>query len=393
MNTKVTQENIIVVSNAIEQNVDNHLLQKLLTHCTEEEQQLFVQSFYMYLRYGEDDTAFVINLDDIWEWIGFGNKGNCKASLEKHFQEGIHYTVALLHPQKRKNEGGHNKETIMMTVDTFKDLCMRSNTERAKTVRGYYIKMEKIMHQYTKECMIEEQKRVREKVLIESFHMKPIDYAGTFDFEGEELAKLGSTKDAKTRIADHKREIGNGFMLQFVTECEHYETLEKRVINHPDIKSRRVTRTIHGKVQTEPIKLDEKFGIDKIKKIVLDLKKTVMLDKDMVLEHQAKIREMEHKERIMELQLEMKKVELEMKKLENTQPNNSEQNTSKKIHKQTKVAFPKAVLQFSLDNKLIKKFSSIVEAAKETGANRKSISAVCCGRRQKHYGFIWKHAE
>jgi phage anti-repressor protein len=44
--------------------------------------------------------------------------------------------------------GGHNKEKIMMNVDTFKALCMMPNTQKGKQTRRYYSKMESIFFKY-----------------------------------------------------------------------------------------------------------------------------------------------------------------------------------------------------------------------------------------------------
>jgi hypothetical protein len=47
--------------------------------------------------------------------------------------------------------GGHNAERIMMTPDTFKELCMLSNTAKGREVRGFYIKMEKVVKQFLRD--------------------------------------------------------------------------------------------------------------------------------------------------------------------------------------------------------------------------------------------------
>ena len=52
------------------------LINKLKDNFSTEEQQLFITSFYCYLNYKSDD--FVIDLDDIWGWLGFARKTNLK---------------------------------------------------------------------------------------------------------------------------------------------------------------------------------------------------------------------------------------------------------------------------------------------------------------------------
>ncbi len=37
--------------------------------------------------------------------------------------------------------GGQNEESIMLNIDTFKNICMLAKTEKAKNIRKYYIKL------------------------------------------------------------------------------------------------------------------------------------------------------------------------------------------------------------------------------------------------------------
>ena len=81
--TTVRQQNQLGILNAS----DDKLLKKLQIKFTEEEQQLFVQSFCMYLNH-DQEAEYIVDLDDIWEWLGFARKENCKKVLEKTFSGG-----------------------------------------------------------------------------------------------------------------------------------------------------------------------------------------------------------------------------------------------------------------------------------------------------------------
>jgi len=59
----------------------------------------------MYLSYNKTD--FVIDLDDVWKWLGFARKDPAKRLLEKHFTRDVDYQLALHNKVERKNEGGH----------------------------------------------------------------------------------------------------------------------------------------------------------------------------------------------------------------------------------------------------------------------------------------------
>ena len=91
-----------------------------------------------------------MDLDDVYEWIGFSSKGNAKRALGKWLKEQEHYKILLLPAEKQNIEarGGHNKETILMTTNGFKQLCMSSETEKASRIRSYYIKMEEVLFEY-----------------------------------------------------------------------------------------------------------------------------------------------------------------------------------------------------------------------------------------------------
>ena len=66
------------------------LLNKIKENFTGFEQQLFVSSFFCYLNY-DKNIDFVIDLDDIWRWLGFKQKINAKMLLEKYFKIDIDY--------------------------------------------------------------------------------------------------------------------------------------------------------------------------------------------------------------------------------------------------------------------------------------------------------------
>jgi hypothetical protein len=117
---------------------NNKLLNKIKENFTGFEQQLFVSSFYCYLNY-DKNIDFVVDLDDIWKWLGFQQKYNAMRMLEKHFKLNIDYknlapqlggtvfneNLALPNCKASSNVekwGGHNKQTILLTIKCFKSL-------------------------------------------------------------------------------------------------------------------------------------------------------------------------------------------------------------------------------------------------------------------------------
>ena len=201
--TTVGQHNELCILNAS----DDNLLQKLQSKFTEEDQELFVQSFIMYLNHDQEND-FVIDMDNIWEWLGFARKENCKRVLKKHFIKDVHYKIALLQPAERKNEGGFNKETITMNIKTFKKLCVKADTKKANDVHHYYIKMEEALHEFIVENAYRQSKLEREKTLIQSFDTRSVNYFGTIGkIDGVDMGKFGWSNNVGGRIEDHKKSL------------------------------------------------------------------------------------------------------------------------------------------------------------------------------------------
>jgi len=67
-----------------------NLLTKIQAKFNDNEQQLFVSSFYCYLNYNQK-TDFVIDLDNVWKWLGFSQKVKAKTLLEKQFIIDVDY--------------------------------------------------------------------------------------------------------------------------------------------------------------------------------------------------------------------------------------------------------------------------------------------------------------
>jgi len=61
------------------------------------------------------------------------------------------------HPKKelKSSRGGHNRETIMMNVKTFKKFCLKAGTKKADEIHEYFIKLEESLHEVLEEETIE----------------------------------------------------------------------------------------------------------------------------------------------------------------------------------------------------------------------------------------------
>jgi phage anti-repressor protein len=221
---------------------NNKLLIKIKQNFTETEQQLFVSSFYCYLNYNST-TDFVIDLDNVWKWLEFKQKVKAKTLLENHFKLNIDYINLLSHAGKQdKSHGGHNKETFMMTIKTFKLFCIKAETSKAKEIHEYFVKLEEILQQTIQEESEELKKQlskqneellIKEKELEENKKMLeetekitkcneiPTIYIFNIDTtrENPEL-KIGVTHNVSKRIKPYKQICKHG-KLEFTHTVEN----------------------------------------------------------------------------------------------------------------------------------------------------------------------------
>ena len=52
---------------------------------------------------------------------------------------------------KEDTRGGHNKETFMLSIKTFKLFCLKAETKKANEIHEYYVKLEEILQEVLQE--------------------------------------------------------------------------------------------------------------------------------------------------------------------------------------------------------------------------------------------------
>jgi phage anti-repressor protein len=127
-------------------NIQTKMIGILTEQFTEEEQKWYIANLYVYMNY-HPTNDYPINLEHVFKMIGFANKGNAMKTIKNNFIKDEDYKVVFFPREKNlktKDLGGRPEETIMLNVDTFKNLCMLVKTEKGKEIRKYYVKLENI---------------------------------------------------------------------------------------------------------------------------------------------------------------------------------------------------------------------------------------------------------
>ena len=269
----------------------NNLLTKIKENFTENEQQIFVASFYCFLNY-DSRTDYIIDLDNVWKWLGFLNKANSKRLLEKQFVIERDYKILLIRrdEQNKHIKGGHNKETIMLNVETFKKFCLKAGTKKADEIHDYYIRLEQtlqeVIHEESTELKLQLEQssvalrqaevqlqkadvglrqaentkdKIREKTLLEQFgNNTQCVYYGLIDNVGdknEKLIKFGNSNNLKTRVSVHKDTYKN-FRLMNAFKVQNKFQIENAIKEHALFIERHRTITIRGKKYIEILNAD-----------------------------------------------------------------------------------------------------------------------------------------
>lgn len=277
------------------------LLNKIQENFTGFEQQLFVSSFYCYLNY-DKNIDFVVDLDNVWKWLGFSQKYNAERMLEKHFKIDIDYKNLAPQAGGATSEkwGGHNKQTIMLNIKCFKSLCLKAQTKKASEIHDYYMKMEEVLQEIveeetdelriqleqkdniildikntTEKLMQKEKQRAVEQATIAQFPLNTeCIYFGTIDNTneaGEKLIKFGHTNDLSTRVQDHHKKYIN-FILVAAFRVQNKVEIENLIKTYPKIKRQIRSIEVNGKNKTEIIAYDStNFTIDRLSKHIKDI--------------------------------------------------------------------------------------------------------------------------
>ena len=425
---------------------NSKMLNKIKEKFTGFEQQLFVSSFYCYLNYDKNND-FVIDLDDVWKWLGFQQKYHAKITLEKHFVIDVDYKNSVpansgavfeqelplnlnvkqdsnLKPVKQN--GGQNIKKIFLTVRCFKSLCLKAQTKKAGEVHEYYMKMEETLHEVVEEESDELRKQLeqikqtseeekqslnKEREKLKKTTGRAIEQATIVQFPlnteciyfgtigntneaKEQLIKFGHTNDLATRVLDHRKKYDD-FVLEAAFRVQNKVEIENLIKTHPKIKKQIRSIEVGGRVKTEIIAHDAtNFTIDKLTKYIKDIIHSKMYSVDN-FNRISKENDELHEE-IRGLKEEIKKLKEELTKKVLECEDVKEVVTKQQVSLAAVSAEEQSVYHNALlpENELTQKFNEFIEKMcvlhpeiEESSVNMEGQFRIWCGTKPKKETF------
>lgn len=278
----------------------NKFINKIKANFNNKQQQLFVTSFYCYLNYNSNNE-FVINFNDIWKWLGYSRKDPAKRLLENTFTKNIDYKILLHQSVEQKNDkrGGYNKENILLTINTFKKFCLKSDTKKADEIHEYYIKLEEALHEViheesnelklllerkNNELLFSEKNKdnIREKTILEHFpNNTQCVYYGIIDNmsnNNEKLIKFGNSNFLKNRVSKHKDTYLN-FRLVNAFKVDNKLQIENALKEHPFFIERLRTINLKSKKYIELLNIND-IAFSDVDKIIKDIIASIEFSQD-----------------------------------------------------------------------------------------------------------------
>jgi len=173
----------------------------------------FIKDFFGFQKRSElkEYEPFIIDLEDVVFWLE-ARKDHLKDTLIESYSKDLDFKILKITlPPKREIDVNkkkfYNKETILLTSDCFKMLCMRSKTKKANEIRQYYIELEKLMDKY-KDIIVE---GLNKKIKILENDLKKETYPEgdhvyiykEVDELGEIYYRIGETENLNSRIIKH----------------------------------------------------------------------------------------------------------------------------------------------------------------------------------------------
>ena len=188
----------------------------------------FITDFFIIAKEEYSDNEIIIDFDNVSKWLKV-NKSDIKKNLIKHFEENFDYTIEKINKKQINSNGTTIYYKILITPNCLKELCMISQTPKAKEVRKYFIEMEKLIKRYFETIKEEVYKKVG---ILEKNQKLKINIDGGIIYilkalnTDTTLYKLGKTMNLKNRLKTYNSGNANDIEPLFILPVKDIDSVE-----------------------------------------------------------------------------------------------------------------------------------------------------------------------
>ncbi len=188
----------------------------------------FVSDFYIIAKEEYTGNELIINFELICDWLET-RKDHLKKVLVKNFEEKYDYIINVHKVTHTNGNGTTIRHDIFVTPNCFKELCMLSQTAKAKEVRKYFIEMEKLIKTYYDTIKSEMYKQIE---ILETNQKPKLNIKGGIIYVLEAqnstttLYKLGKTTDLKNRMKTYNTGNANDVEPLFILKVPDVDSIE-----------------------------------------------------------------------------------------------------------------------------------------------------------------------
>ena len=241
----------------------------------------FIYDFFDIAKEEYNDYSFSIDFEIVINWLKI-RKDNLKIVLINNFDENYDYIIEVVKIFHRT--GASLKEEIFLTPNCFKELCMLSQTLKAKEVRKYFISIEKLVRKYHEHI----QEKLYKKLDMLYTNQKPkihINGGVIYILEAlnsdTNLYKIGKTTNLKNRLNNYNSGNANDVEPIFILEVDDIDNVElciKRTIKEFQYRKYKEIYEVNVDILKQVMMRCDEF-VNSMKKLVSKKKEFKKLDR------------------------------------------------------------------------------------------------------------------
>lgn len=97
--------------------------------------------------YNLHSNEFLINHEKLQQWLEIKQRDNFMNMIKQNYIEKKDYIIT--YPNKNQNNGGHNKQLLLLTICTALKISMNTGSKRHEA-SNYFVEINKVLLTYNK---------------------------------------------------------------------------------------------------------------------------------------------------------------------------------------------------------------------------------------------------